>query len=139
MLEKLQWFIPFHVQLVVQEIIDLTTAKQTVDDAIVEKAIDNIVQLKNQHHFEHYNTRLKTQFKDNQLAYANDVLQQLALKGTMTKTEVFDLAVKYKVENECRLIIETLIYDGYINFNQDANYQFNSPILKLWWVKFICK
>ena len=33
-------------------------------------------------------------------------------------------------------VIKALIYDGYINNNDDAKiYRFNSPILKMWWYK----
>ena len=139
LLHIIQWYIPFHIQLIVQEIVQQATAGKDVSAAIVEHSVDSIVSLKNQNHFDHYYTRLKVQFKDDSFKYADELLKDIATKDTVDKTYVFDLAAKYGLNNDYRKIIETLMYDGYINYIEDTKeYRFNSPIVKRWWLKFIC-
>jgi uncharacterized protein len=139
LLEKIQWFIPFHIQLIVQEIVNQSEKEQEITIEIIEKSIKSIIDLRNQNHFDHYYSRLKTQFKGNEFKYADDLLKQLANISTLSKNNVLDLSAKYDVIDNYKRMIETLMYDGYINFIEDTNsYQFNSPIVKLWWLKFIC-
>jgi hypothetical protein len=139
LLEKIQWYIPFHIQLIVQEIIAQTEKGAEVTQEVVERSINSIIDLRNQNHFEHYNSRLKSQFKGNEFKYADELLKLIAQNGSMNKAEAFDLSAKYELESEYKRIIQTLMYDGYINLTGDTqHYQFNSPIVKLWWLKFIC-
>ncbi len=138
LLEKLQWYIPFHIQLVVQEIINQTKPNEEVTENTIEDSINKIIDLKNQNHFDHYHTRLKSQFKNASFDYADAVLKEIAKKGAMEKKRAFDLSVSLKIEADQRSIIETLMYDGYIYINPEGNYSFNSPIVRLWWLKFVC-
>jgi len=51
--------------------------------------------------------------------------------------EIINIASKHSLdEDEAKEIIHSLVYDGYINNNDDVKiYRFNSPILKMWWYK----
>ncbi|PSL50244.1 hypothetical protein CLV51_1011588 [Chitinophaga niastensis] len=136
--EVLQWYIPFHIQLIVQEIIQATNKHSEVTGKIVEKAIEELLSLKHKNHFDHYYSRLRTHFKDDAFKYADMLLKDLAEKHTLNKKDTLELAVKYKQEADYRKIIENLMYDGYIHFNTTQGvYLFNSPILKRWWERFI--
>lgn len=139
LMEILQWYIPFHIQLIVQEIIQATHPDAEVTKEIVEKAIKELLSLRHKNHFDHYYSRLKTHFKDDAFKYADMLLKRLAVKHTMTKKDISDLAVRYQQEEDYRKIIENLMYDGYIHYNTTRGvYLFNSPILKRWWELFIC-
>lgn len=139
LLEKIQWYIPFHIQLIVQEIINQTEKGTEITKKIITSSIENIIALRNQNHFEHYSSRLITQFKGNQYKYADELLKKIANENFISSSEAFDLSAKYDLKDDYKIILEVLMYDGYINFISDAKkYQFNSPIIKLWWLKFIC-
>ncbi len=140
LLHKIDWLIPFHIQLAIQEIINLAYTTKEVDTVLVERAFSQIVEARNNNHFEHYYSRLRIQFKGEEFKYADDILQRLALEGQLDRDKLYDISVGYKIEERCRLVLEILTYDGYINNTSTINtYRFNSPIVRMWWQKFICK
>lgn len=140
LLQKLKWYIPFHIQLAVQEIVDLTTSGNQVDTLIIDRAFGKIITSRNNSHFEHYHSRLKSQFKGEEFKYAENVLSKLATDGILDKATAYDMAIPYNLEENYRQIIDILDSDGYINTDsQTAIYRFNSPIVRMWWQKYICK
>lgn len=139
LLTKIEWLIPFHIQLAIQEVISLAKEEKQIGEEIVHKAFENIIEARNNNHFEHYYKRLKTQFKDAEFKYADEILKVLANEGTINKGRLNDISIKYQVENRFKNIIEILAYDGYINnVGTIDSYRFNSPIVRMWWQKFIC-
>jgi uncharacterized protein len=140
LLQKISWLIPFHIQLAVQEISELCRISKVATIEEVNKAFDNMVANRNNSHFEHYYSRLRSQFKSDAFKYAEVILQELAIKGRVTSAELYDHAVSFNVQDKYRQILEILVYDGYINNTGDKHtYQFNSPVVRLWWQRFICK
>lgn len=139
MKDILQWYIPFHIQLIVQEIIQATQAHTEITAEIVENAIEELLSLRHKNHFDHYYSRLRTHFKNGAFKYADALLKALAEKRLLNKRDCLELAAQYEQEADYRQIIENLMYDGYIHFNTAQGvYLFNSPILKRWWERFIC-
>jgi hypothetical protein len=139
LLRKIDWLIPFHIQLAIQEIIDLSDNTKVAGKKEIDQAFDNMVATRNNNHFEHYYSRLKSQFKNEAFRYAEDLLQTTAINASITKAQIYDKAVKYEVEDRYKKILEILEYDGYINNSNTSNeYRFNSPVVRLWWQKFIC-
>jgi len=140
LIQKIRWLIPFHIQLAVQEIGTLCSKSKFVTIETVDTAFDLMVVSRNHNHFEHYYSRLKSQFKGNEFNYAETLLQKIATGGAIGTGEIYDQAVAFSVEGRYRQILEVLTYDGYINNNSDKHYyEFNSPVVHLWWQKFICK
>lgn len=140
LLEKIDWLIPFHVQLAIQEIINLAYKTKEVDSALVDKAFEQIIASRNNNHFEHYYSRLRIQFKGEEFKYVDQILQLLASEGTLNSDKLYDIALSYKLEEQYKHIIEILVYDGYINnIGTPKTFRFNSPIVRMWWQKFICK
>ncbi len=134
---KIEWLIPFHIQLAVQEILDQALPDKEITPELIDKSFSEIVASRNNNHFEHYSSRLKKSFKGDEYKFAYALLCTMAEKGLLPKAEIFDIALETKIQDKYRHIIEILIYDGYINNNGDANfYRFNSPILKMWWNRF---
>jgi hypothetical protein len=140
LLRKIDWLIPFHIQLAVHEIITVCRQNKTADNRTVDEAFDNMVSQRNNNHFDHYYSRLRSQFKNEAFHYADAILQSLAITGSIGAAELYDTAVKFGVHERYRQILEILVYDGYINNIGDAAvYRFNSPVVQLWWQRFICK
>jgi len=140
LLDKIEWLIPFHIQLATQEILSICDKQDKLSTEIIDKAFDNLVAARNNNHFEHYYSRLKKHFKGKTFSYAEELLQTTAYNDTIDKGTAYDIAVKYGVEAEWRQVLEILMYDGYINnVGNNNKYRFNSPILKMWWLRFICK
>ena len=140
LLQKLEWLIPFHIQLAVQELTSLVYNEKHIEPKHINLVFDEMIEARNNNHFEHYSSRLKSQFKSEAFNYADELLQKLAHEGMLTKTQMFDLSAKFNQENNYRQILEILVYDGYIHNTGDVNtYRFNSPIVRMWWQKFICK
>ncbi|MCW3463405.1 hypothetical protein [Chitinophaga nivalis] len=135
----LQWYIPFHIQLLVQEIIQCTSDHAEITDITIEKALTELLTLRHKNHFQHYHSRLKTHFKDQAFKYADELLKKLAATNSLNKQDAFEMAVRHQQEEHYKMIIEDLMHDGYIHFNTTTRvYLFNSPILKRWWELFIC-
>jgi hypothetical protein len=116
LLEMIQWHIPFHIQLMVQEVVQITAEQAEITATVMEQAMDNMIVLRNQNHFDHYYSRLKEQFKEEAFKYVDELLKETTEKDTISKIRVFDLAVKYGLQESYRKIIEMLLYDGYIHY-----------------------
>jgi hypothetical protein len=131
---QIEWLIPFYIQLILQELRNISREQGTVEieKAHVDKAIQEMLDQRN--HFEHWHTRLRTAFKGSDYNFAKDVLNIISEKIEISSNEIFDLAVKYDIEISFKDIMGSLIYDGYINNTDEVHkYRFNSPILRMWW------
>ena len=135
-LDKIKWLIPFYIQLIVQELNRITEQNGIgeIDEKLIDGAFNRILEQRN--HFEHWNTRLRKAYKAEDYTFAVSILNLISNEEEIDSNTIHDLAVKYKVEEHFKDIIRTLIYDGYINNNDDPQkYRFNSPILRMWWWK----
>jgi len=135
LLEQIEWLIPFYIQLILQEIKKLYRREPVVTNEVINQAIDNALEHRN--HFENWQSKLKEAFDKDTYLFAKDVLNKISEKQTYKYSNIINLSVKYKLEEDiAREVIHSLIYDGYINNNDEAKiYRFNSPILRLWWYK----
>lgn len=131
-LEKIEWLIPFHIQIIMQEL--KRFRKDDLSNADIDKAFSNAIEQRN--HFEHWESRLKT-FKDNEYKFAKEILNLISIHGTIKSTEIYNYADKYVLDADtAKAVIRSLVYDGYINNNENAGeYRFNSTMLKMWWFK----
>ncbi len=141
-LQKLDvhWLIPFHVQLAIQEIIDVYESEnKPITKELADKAFQQILHQRNNSYFSQYYERLKKRLDTPDYKFAYEVLQTIAQKDVIDKMVVYDLAVKHQVTNTYKAVVESLLYDGYIHNPQDSTqYRFTSSILKLWWKKYVC-
>ncbi len=129
LLQKLQWLMPFFIQLVVQVLIDeYETRRKPLTKKLIDTAIDRSSTHRNHLYFVNYYTRLEKSLLPDEAKLAKKILLKIAQK-TEVPLDAFD-----KMPPVGR-ILEMLILDGYINNNQNA-YRFNSPILRDWWKKY---
>jgi hypothetical protein len=134
MLDKIEWLIPFNIQLVAQELKRLYRRNPAINSEVVDNAIENV--LKHKKDFIHWEERLKS-FNKIEYSFSIEVLNIISNKNTIESKEIFNLADKHRMDDTTvRNIIRALKYDGYINNKKDARiYHFNSPILKTWWYR----
>ncbi|HLP12122.1 MAG TPA: ATP-binding protein [Flavobacteriales bacterium] len=135
-IKKIKWLIPFHLQLIQYEIIELCDVEPAVTCDVVDQAFDQIVQNRNKPQFEPYFERLQKLFKGNIYLFVMDVLKYTASNDVITKAVLHNMSVKNNLE-EVKSVLETLEGDGYLFKNEDV-YQYTSPVLQLWCKKFIC-
>ncbi|CAN2043320.1 ATP-binding protein [Candidatus Magnetomoraceae bacterium gMMP-1] len=136
LLDKIEWFIPFYIQLFIYEIDNLCIDEDLTEitNATIDDAFD--LMLKHRGYFEHWQIRLREAFKKQEYNFAEALLSQLSEKAEFSSNEILDMAVKHDVQADYKGIIRCLIHDGYINNNDDPGiYRFNSPILKTWWYR----
>ncbi|MCP4630631.1 MAG: ATP-binding protein [bacterium] len=132
--QQIEWLIPFYIQLTMQELRNISRDRgiDAFENTHIDKALQGMLEQRN--HFEHWHARLRSTFKGREYSFVKDVLNITSEKSEITSNEIFDLAVKYDIENSFKDIIGSLAYDGYINNHDDVHrYRFNSPILKMWW------
>lgn len=131
LLEKIEWLIPFYIQLIMDE---LRKARELVTEQTIDKAFQAI--LDNKNHFDHWRSRLQI-LADNEYRFAKEVLSIISENTTMQSNEIINIATKHGLsEDDAKEVIRSLVYDGYINNNDNPReYRFNSPILRMWWSK----
>ncbi len=134
-LEKIEWLIPFYIQLILKEVKTLSRRTDKIDEKVVDDAIEN--SLGHRNYFEHWRSKLEEGLERKEYLFAKEVLNYISENQTMKSKEIFNLATKHKLdEDEAKEIIHSLVYDGYINNNDNPKiYRFNSPILRMWWYK----
>ncbi len=139
LLKRIEWLTPFYIKLIIKEIIDIMKDEETViTDSLVNDAFQEIIDFRNNNYFEHYYSRLHGFFNDSEFDFIIDTLNYIVNNNTASKNEIFNIATKHSMQKKFRNLLHTLIYDGYIHSNDGGDsYRFNSPILKLWWKKYV--
>ncbi|MCD4818981.1 MAG: ATP-binding protein [Candidatus Cloacimonetes bacterium] len=138
-LEKVEWLIPFYLQLSIQAINDISKEENLTEITkdVIDRAFDEMIEKRN--YFDPWHTRLRTFLKGSEYNFAKELLNRVANPKSkkIHSNEIFDLSTKYEIE-DYKDIIGSLVYDGYINNNEDLEiYRFNSPILRMWWWKYV--
>ncbi len=137
LLQKINWLMPFFIQLSVQELIDLFDQNETtVSNEIVDLAFQQICNQRNNIHFDSYYNRLKDTFSTEDYELALKLLNLISGKNEISKIDLLKALELEHIEKDFNPIIESLVYDGYINL-RNGIFTFNSPILRLWWNKYI--
>ena len=137
LLDKIEWLIPFYIQLLVQQLDILSREQQKtqIDEMMIDSAIEQA--LSQRQLFDHWRSKLKDGFKKKGYLFAKEILNIICEKDTMSSLKIRNKATKHELDEDyAREIIHSLEYDGYITKYEDGKtYRFNSPILKLWWYK----
>lgn len=137
MLDKIEWLIPFYIQLIIQEIKTLKRAKKIAKilPEHVDIALNKALEHKN--HFEHWRSKIKEAFDNNSYLFAKEVLNAISENTIMSSSDIANISSKHNMEeDDAKEVIHSLEYDGYINNNDNVKeYRFNSPILRMWWNK----
>jgi uncharacterized protein len=127
-LQRLNWLMPFFIQLVVQMLIDdYESEAKPLTKLDVNRVLDKASNHRNNIYFDSYYSRLDKTLPNEESTIAKLILSDIAVNNAVSK-EIIDK----KHQN----VLEVLEYDGYISLSKDGFYRFNSPILQLWWRKY---
>jgi hypothetical protein len=133
-LEEIKWLIPFYIQLIVEELSNICRDKNisSVSREILDGAFTSLLERRNA--FEHWHTRLRASLRTAEYNFSKELLNTASENDKIHSNEIVDIAVKYKLESKYKDLVNSLIYDGYINNQEEENiYRFNSPLLRMWW------
>jgi len=135
LLKQIEWFIPFYIQLIFQEIKRLYRRNPEVTELVINQAILNAIG--NRNHFESWQNKLKSSPNRSNYLFSKQILNIISEKNTLCALSISDIASKHSLDDDqSKECIHSLVYDGYINNNDDVKqYRFNSPILRMWWNK----
>ena len=140
LLDKLEWNVPFHIQLLAQELIDASdSSDEALDNPAVDSAFDKIAQAHNDIYFEHYYSRLQKTFETDEYAFATAILDQLTQQDELSLQEIQTIAQDCQCD-KYPTVLRTLTFDGYIfrsDEGSEPSFRFTSPVLRLWWKRYV--
>jgi len=139
-LDKMKWHIPFHLQLIAQELIEVYEVEgKELDTKAVERAFEQVVHVRNRAQFEPYFARLNSIFKAEEHQFVIDILKHVALYDQIEEEVMIDFSVKHNIKDIQR-IKNMLEGDGYLFYSiEDSVYRYTSPILQLWCRRHMCR
>jgi len=131
LLDKLKWFVPFHIQLAAQGIID---RHDEVERGLLKDDINqiftDITNARHNQYFEHYYSRLQKTLDTEELKFAQALLHHLAREDSADETVLKSLAGEF---TGIAHVLRSLIFDGYVFRHESGIYRFTSPLLQQWW------
>ncbi len=135
----IEWFIPFHFQILLDEIGKIKTgAGKMITKTDVDSAVKNI--LKQRAYFEYWFERLRKAYEGNDFKFLKELLNFISLNQSVTSPEIVNMAIGYDLQDTYKTLVNILVHDGYINNADDeSRYRFNSPLLKKWWCTNVAK
>jgi DNA-binding MarR family transcriptional regulator len=138
LLKRIHWLIPFHIQLAVQEIIDLyELKKKEISNIEVDEAFERVAHYRNDTYFDSFHSRISERFQGNEYKFVIQLLNYLSNHDDISTQNLQELTLEFGIGMNLNAILDSLVYDGYINNHISPNYyRFNSSILKLWWSKY---
>jgi hypothetical protein len=133
LLKVIEWLIPFYFQIIMDEASKILDTK-FITNKIIDQAVDNA--LKQRIYFENWLTRIRNAYKSEEFSFIKELLNITSEKHKITISEIYNLAIKFKLENAYNNLVNALKHDGYVNNEQDPKiYHFNSPLLREWWYR----
>ena len=140
-LEKITWYLPFYLQAIVHALFNRyedthkTTAISDIDVVLLD-----MTKAKSPYspYFENWLKRLEQAFDKEELKVAIEILNHIAINHKIDETQLKELTASLPTGGK-KFIMQTLEYDGYINEHSNEQYQFNSILLKKWWVENVVK
>ena len=133
-LKKVVHYLPYHLQLMLDEINRLAKAegKPDVTEKIVDTAFKNIVKVNK--NFEDWMIRLKDTYLGD-YKFINEVLCECARNNQLAIQQIMDIAAKHNLDNDFINLLDDLCADGYLSEDDDRIYRFISPFLQQYWIR----
>jgi hypothetical protein len=134
MLEKLGWHLPFFIQILFKEIVELVRDGNVLSCNTIDIAYQNL--LSSELYFYRWTERLISYGDEKRLAYI--ILNELSrVKNGKRKGQLYDLVNSElndveKTDEIFKPLLKLLETDGYVINNNDK-YSFRSPLLRDYW------
>ena len=139
-LQEVEVFVPFFLQLLVAETCKLArTRKADIDSSLVSEAYrDKLISVESRTYFESFYSRLKDYYEINEELAAKAMLRELALKGELTVQELRNVCLQAVSDSSYEgfsYLLSDLENDFYLEQKGDV-YRFHTKVLRDWWVRF---
>jgi len=134
MLEKLGWNLPYYIQILFKEVVELVRDGQTLSKETIDEAYNNLLNMDT--YFNTWAERLS--YYDEERKFAKLILNELSkLKAGKKVNYLYDLLYaelnnKEKASEVLQSLLRQLESDGYI-MNNKEKYTFRSPLLRDYW------
>jgi hypothetical protein len=140
-LDRIDWPIPFHLQLLFKEV--LTEVKfrgRTLDADLVDNAYGSLLSAENHKHFSHWVERFEEPLLAPQERDLKKALLRAACRDRQGITSGTSMQICRKVASDLDVeaILLSLSHDGYLTFH-DGRWRFASSLLRDWWLKWQMK
>ncbi len=140
MLQRMDWLVPYHLQLLFQEILSSVKFRgHLLSVALVENAYQALLAAENRTYFNHWIERLEQTFTPQERDLAKALLWAAARdrKG-VSKGTVLQIRRKVAPEVNAMTVLTRLDHDGYLTSHEDR-WRFTSALLRDWWHKWQVK
>ena len=139
-LQEVEVFVPFFLQLLVAETCKLArNKKEDVSPFLVSEAYrDKLISVESRTYFESFHSRLEDYYEINEERAAKAMLRELALKGELTVQGLRNICLQTVGESSYEgfsHLLSDLENDFYLERQGDV-YRFHTKVLRDWWVRF---
>ena len=139
LLHKVGTPIPFFLQVIINELINLVKGGRFLSPDLIKDAYDQMLSPWNRSYFEHYYERLAIYYEPQMARVVKKMLSLIAKKDTVNETELLELFRREiegkEDEDTFSLILSDLENDFYV-VKRDTYYQFSTKLLKDWWNRY---
>ncbi len=144
LLHRLEWLMPYYVQLLFQELTDHCIENDLTHPthSDIDQAFDNLFLAGKTKNFSHWDERLR-KFNTLEQSFIRDCLNLMSQNpnGELPRSATFNLSQKPKYLDRIQqaYLVNCLVHDGYIHESQNEPivYRFNSPLLREWWKRYV--
>ena len=139
-LQEVEIFVPFFLQLIVSETSKLARdKKENISSSLVSEAYrERVISVESRTYFEHFYSRLRDYYEPDEERTAKNMLKQLAIKKSLTIRELRNIS-RQTVPDLSDEIFSNLLSDLENDFylkRRDDSYIFHTKVLRDWWVRF---
>lgn len=138
-IDEVSWNMPYYLGLVCEQLIEIFDEEERqIEHNDVKVAIDNLFSPAMKTVFSHWRDRLN-RLEKIERSYAQQVLDLVSqVNNSVVYGELFNLSQQadFKDQVDSRYVINCLLHDGYLYQPDDSTYQFTSPLLKRWWIRY---
>jgi uncharacterized protein len=139
-LERIDWPVPYHLQLLFQEILkNVKFRGRPVDVGLVEEAYQALLAAEYKTYFNHWVERLEEAFHPQQRDLGKALLWAAARdRNGVSQGTVFQIRRRTAPDVNAMAVLTGLDHDGYLTLH-DGRWRFTSALLRDWWRKWQVK
>lgn len=130
--ERLQQFIPYYIQLIVEQGDELTDDEDRIELTIEDVDRIYVALTKDNDKFIDWVDRIKDYYAE-EYPFLKEVLTIASHREKINIQAIANVANKTKQDGYEELIHQVLIKDGYLFKTSESDYAFASPLLRDWW------
>ncbi|WP_293680434.1 hypothetical protein [Thiolapillus sp.] len=139
-LSRLQWLLPYYIQLVFSELLDVDNRPIRVTD--IDALFEALLQPANKNYFDYWRQRLRESLGTPDDTFATTLLNMACQEPRGTRQAVLRGALGRQIrdpeqrDQRLRYLLDVLVNDGYLVENGER-YQFHFPLLREYWKRRI--